>query len=49
MCTHTKYSHLTDNELIRMADAEAVTDLEKELLARFEDAVNYIEDMEDDA
>lgn len=43
----TKYSHMTDNELVRVAFIEAKSDMERELMKRLVGAINEIADQEE--
>lgn len=43
----TKYSHMTDNELVRVAFIDAKTDMERELMKRLARAINEIAEHEE--
>lgn len=43
----TKYSYMTDNELVRVAFIDAKTDMERELMKRLARAINEIAEHEE--
>ena len=43
----TKYSHMTDNELVRVAFIDAKTDMERELMKRLARAISEIAEHEE--
>ena len=43
----TKFSHMTDIELVRLAFIEAKTDMERELMKRLARAINEIAEQEE--